>query len=53
MSTYFKRHVGFMSKRTFRLCQEAAGETETTQRNIKDWLELDEGNPGFLLLVFL
>jgi hypothetical protein len=20
MSTYFKRHVGFMSKRTFRLC---------------------------------
>jgi hypothetical protein len=22
----------------------AAGETETTQENIQDWLELDEGN---------
>jgi hypothetical protein len=28
----------------------AAGETETTQENIKDWLELDEGDPGFQLL---
>jgi hypothetical protein len=28
----------------------AAGETETTQENIQDWLELDEGNPGFQLL---
>jgi hypothetical protein len=25
----------------------AAGETETTQENIQDWLELDEGDPGF------
>jgi hypothetical protein len=24
----------------------AAGETETTQENIQDWLELDEGDPG-------
>jgi hypothetical protein len=24
-----------------------AGETETMQENIKDWVELDEGNPGF------
>jgi hypothetical protein len=31
----------------------AAGETETTQENIQDWLELDEGDPGFQLLVFL
>jgi hypothetical protein len=28
----------------------AAGETETTQENIQDWLRLDEGAPGFQLL---
>jgi hypothetical protein len=28
----------------------AAGETETTQENIQDWLQLDEGYPGFQLL---
>jgi hypothetical protein len=28
----------------------AAGETETTQENIQDRLELDEGDPGFQLL---
>jgi hypothetical protein len=28
----------------------AAGETETTQENIQDWLELDEGDHGFQLL---
>jgi hypothetical protein len=28
----------------------AAGETETTQENIHDWFELDEGDPGFQLL---
>jgi hypothetical protein len=28
----------------------AAGETETTQENIEDWLELDEGDPGFHLV---
>jgi hypothetical protein len=28
----------------------AAGETETTQENIQDWIELDEGDPGFQLL---
>jgi hypothetical protein len=32
---------------------KAAGETETTQENIQDWLELDEGDPGFQLLDFL
>jgi hypothetical protein len=31
----------------------AAGKTETTQENIQDWLELDERDPGFHLLVFL
>jgi hypothetical protein len=30
----------------------AAGKTENTQENIQDWLELDEGDPGFQLLVF-
>jgi hypothetical protein len=28
----------------------AAGEMETTQENIRDWLQLDEGDPGFQLL---
>jgi uncharacterized protein YehS (DUF1456 family) len=28
----------------------AVGETEITQENIQDWLELDEGDPGFQLL---
>jgi hypothetical protein len=28
----------------------AAGETETRQENVRDWLELDEGVPGFQLL---
>jgi hypothetical protein len=28
----------------------AAGETEATQENIQDWLQLDEGDPGFQLL---
>jgi hypothetical protein len=28
----------------------AAGETETTQENIQDRLQLDEGDPGFQLL---
>jgi hypothetical protein len=28
----------------------AAGETETMQENIQDWLQLDEGDPGFQLL---
>jgi hypothetical protein len=29
----------------------AAGETETTQENIQDWFQLDEGDPGFQLLI--
>jgi hypothetical protein len=40
------RHVGFRSKRAFRLLR-AAGETETTEENIQDWLELGEGDPDF------
>jgi hypothetical protein len=28
----------------------ANGGTETTRENIQDWLQLDEGDPGFQLL---
>jgi hypothetical protein len=31
----------------------AAGETETTQENIQDWLQLDEVDPRFQLLTSL
>jgi hypothetical protein len=35
----------------FQIVLRAAVETtETTQENIQDWLELDEGDPGFQLL---
>jgi hypothetical protein len=30
---------------------KAAGETETTQENIQDWLQLGEKGPGFQLLI--
>jgi hypothetical protein len=31
----------------------AAGDTGTTQENIQDWIQLDKGDPGFHLLIFL
>jgi hypothetical protein len=31
----------------------AAGETETMQENIQDWLEQDEGDLAFQFLLFL
>jgi hypothetical protein len=34
----------------FQTVLRADGETETTQENIHDWIELDEGEPGFQLL---
>jgi hypothetical protein len=34
----------------FQAVLRAAGETETTQENIQDWFQLDEGDPGFQLL---
>jgi hypothetical protein len=40
------KDMGF--RNTFTLMR-AAGGTETMQENIQDWLELDEGNPGFQL----
>jgi hypothetical protein len=42
--------VAFRRKRTFETVLRAAGETETTQENIQNWLQLDEGDPGFQLL---
>jgi hypothetical protein len=48
--------MGLRSKREqqdFQTVLRAAGETDTTQENIKDRLELDEGDPEFQLLVFL
>jgi hypothetical protein len=44
---------GIYEQEDFRTALRAAGETETTQENIQDWFELDEGYPGFQLLVFL
>jgi hypothetical protein len=51
---HFKRHVGLKDKRepkkiTFRLLS-TAGEAETTQENIRDWLGLDEEASRFQLL---
>jgi DNA primase catalytic subunit len=41
LSTYYKRHMGFRStrewsKEDFQIVLRAAGETETTQKNIQD-----------------
>jgi hypothetical protein len=41
--------MGFRNK-TFQTVLRAAGETETMQKNIQDWFELNEGDPGFQLL---
>jgi hypothetical protein len=43
---YFKIHVGFRSKRPdFQMSKVA----KTIQDNIKHWLQLNEGYPGFQL----
>jgi hypothetical protein len=42
-----------LEQKDFQTVLRAAGETETTQENIQDWLQLDEGDPGFQRLVFL
>jgi hypothetical protein len=39
-----------LEQEDFQTVLRAAGETETTQENIQDWLELDEGDTGFQLL---
>jgi hypothetical protein len=43
LSTHFKRRIGYRSKRTFRL--------KACKKISKDRLELDEGDPGFQLLI--
>jgi hypothetical protein len=40
-----------LEQENFQSVLRAAGETETTQENIQNWLELDEGDPGFQLLI--
>jgi hypothetical protein len=42
-----------LEQEDFQTVLRAVEETETTQENIQDWLELDEGHRGFQLLVFL
>jgi hypothetical protein len=42
--------MGFRRKEDFQTVLRAAGETETMQENILNWLELDEGDLGFQLL---
>jgi hypothetical protein len=39
-----------LEQEDFQTALRTRGETETTQENIEDWLELDEGDPGFHLL---
>jgi hypothetical protein len=34
-----------LEQEDFQTVLRAAGEAETTQENIQDWLELDEGDP--------
>jgi hypothetical protein len=36
-----------LEQENFQTVLRAAGETETTQANIQDWLQLHEGDPGF------
>jgi hypothetical protein len=39
-----------LQHKVFQTVLRAAGETETTQENIQDWLGLDKGDSGFQLL---
>jgi hypothetical protein len=39
-----------LEQEEFQTVLRAAGETETTQANIQDWRELNEGDLGFELL---
>jgi hypothetical protein len=55
LSTYFKKTRGIyeqegLEQEDFQTELRAAGETETSQENIQDWLQLGEGDPGFQLL---
>jgi hypothetical protein len=55
MSTHFKNKHGIqepdgLQQEDFQTVLRAAGETKTTQQNIRDWLQLDKGGPVFQLL---
>jgi hypothetical protein len=39
-----------LEQENFQILLRAAVETETTQKSIQDWLQLDEGDPGFRIL---
>jgi hypothetical protein len=39
-----------LEEEDFQTVLRTAGVTETTQQNIQDWLQLDEGDPAFQLL---
>jgi hypothetical protein len=39
-----------LEQEDFQTALRAAGETETTEENLRDRFELDEGDPGFQLL---
>jgi hypothetical protein len=42
--------MGFRSKRTFRLCWGQLERLNPRKKISQDWLQLDEGDPGFQLL---
>jgi hypothetical protein len=44
------RTHGIYEQEDFQTLLRAAGETETTQGNIQDWIELDERYPVFQFL---
>jgi hypothetical protein len=37
-----------LEQEDFQTVLRAAGETETTQENVRDWLQLEERDPGIL-----
>jgi hypothetical protein len=39
-----------LGQKGFHTVPRAAGETETMQENIQDWLQLNQEDPGYLLL---
>jgi hypothetical protein len=42
-----------LQQQNFQTALRGAGETETTQENNQDWLELDVGDPRFQLRVYI
>jgi hypothetical protein len=52
LSTYFK-DTWDLGARGLSGCVEGSWRDEIAQENIQDCFELDEGDPGFQLLVFL